>query len=104
MKHAILCAALVLQGCAALPNTIAPEFEHLSHAGQHLGAGRTDYGANIANITAEWNLTKHFYVTLAEGIDLDPAYSVYGRPEHGEIMGSREEFTGRVGYKFTVKP
>jgi hypothetical protein len=103
MKTLIFLAAAAASGCAAMPNSVSPEFEHISHATQHFGPDRTNYGANIANVTAEWDVGKHFYVTLAEGLDLDKTYSIYGKPEHGEIMGPREEFTGRVGYKFITK-
>lgn len=108
MKGLILIAALLASGCAALPNSISPEFEHLSHATQHFGDNRTDYGSNIANLTAEWDVGKHFYVTLAEGVNLNkqwtqlnansPSYHGYG-----ETVGPREQFTGRIGYKFIVK-
>jgi hypothetical protein len=104
MKILVLLCVFMCASCALVPNSISPEFEHISHLTQHFGAIRTNYGANIANITAEWDVGKRFYMTLAEGVDLDRRYTVYGQQEHGEIIGPREEFTGRIGYKFTVRP
>lgn len=93
--------ALLAQGCAALPNSVAPEFTHISHASQHFGANHTNYGANIANVTAEWDFGKHAYLTLSEGIDLDRHYRDIN--SYGDIIGPREQFTAKVGYKFVIK-
>jgi hypothetical protein len=98
-------AAVLVSGCTVLkaiePNSLAPEFEHISHLTQHepFTSHPTKYGANIANLTAEWDVGKHIYVTLAEGVSLDRRYP----NSCGEIIGPREEFTGRVGYKFVLK-
>lgn len=101
MKALILIAAAAASGCAVMPNSVSPEFEHISHATQHFGANHTNYGANIANITAEWDVGRHVYVTLAEGIDLDRHYRDIN--SYGNIVGPREEFTARIGYKFITK-
>lgn len=103
MKITLLLIALALEGCAALPNTIAPEFEHMSHATQHepMTNAPTEYGAEILNLTAEWNLTPRFYIALSEGIALNNRDSC--DCGYGEIGGPREQFTGRMGYRFTVR-
>jgi len=103
----IIFLSLALCGCstmhALLPNTVAPEFEHMSHATQH--APMTDHPGQhyetIAQITATWNLTKHFYVNASEGVSLNPYYN--DAHSYGEIEGPREQFTLRVGYTFRVK-
>ncbi len=101
MSRAILAAAvLALTGCAAMPDSVRPEFEHMSHFSQHLSAAHTNYGANIANLVAHWDTPAHTYLELAEGVDLDRHYRDIN--SYGDIIGSREEFTLRVGYVFTV--
>ncbi len=106
MKIIAACTLLTLGGCALVPNSVRPEFEHISHATQHepFTNHPTEYGANMANLVLHWDLPKHFSLELAEGIDLDKAYAVYGQPEHGEIMGPREQFSGRISYSIQVKP
>lgn len=99
----IVSALLILNGCSALrviePDTIRPEFEHISHATQHqpFTTSPTNYGANIASIIAHWDTPKDTYLELGEGMSLDREW--YGR-ECGEIAGPREQFTLRVGYVF----
>ena len=99
-KHVVILSAAALSGCAVLPNTIAPEFEHMSHATQHapLTEHPTRYGANIAQVTAQWDYGRA-YVSLSEGIDLNRHYPY----SYGEIEGPREQFTARIGYRFTVR-
>jgi len=97
-----LCALLALSACAIVPNSIRPEFEHMSHLSQHLSAAHTNYGANIVNVVAHWDTPAHTYIELAEGIDLDRHYRDIN--SYGDIIGSREEFTARIGYVFQVKP
>lgn len=104
----VIAALALMSGCSAMralePNSIAPEFEHISHASQHFGSDPTHYGVNAVNLTAEWDVGKHFYLTLAEGLVLDHRNTIYGQEECGALMGGREVFTGRVGYKFILKP
>lgn len=105
---ALILAASVA-GCSTLraiePNSLAPEFEHISHATQHapFTSHPTKYGANLVSLTAEWDVGTHVYVTLAEGISLDRRYRDDNGPMCGEILGPREQFTARIGYKFTLK-
>jgi len=100
MRRAIILLSLAASGCAALPNTIAPELEHMSHATQHapLTDHPTRYGANIAQVTAQWDMGAA-YVSLSEGIGLNRKYPY----SYGEIEGPREQFTARIGYQFTVR-
>jgi hypothetical protein len=102
VKALACCAALALAGCAALPNSVRPEFEHISHASQHepFTDHPTRYGANVANLVLHWDLPKHITLELAEGVDLDRHY--VSSDSCGEIIGPREQFTGRVAYSFTI--
>src|SRR5271168_3877898 len=51
---AILAASLLGGGCAIVPNSIRPEFEHMSHLTQHepITNNQTHYGADIVNLVA----------------------------------------------------
>jgi hypothetical protein len=94
---------LALQGCMAIvPNSVRPEFEHMSHLTQH--APFTDhptrYGANMANLVLHWDAPHHLTVEVVEGIDLDRAWGQTASA--GEIIGPREEFSARVGYSFLI--
>lgn len=84
------------------PNTVGPEFEHLSHATQHFGSDPSNYGSEIMSIVARWDLPKGFYVELAEGLDLDKHWGESYHHGCGELEGPREEFQGRIGYKFRI--
>lgn len=96
----LIVAAVAASGCASLvPNSVRPEFEHMSHLTQHMGDS-TDYGANMANLVAHWDI-KHAYVEIAEGVDLDRHWPEVN--SNGEIIGPREEFTARIGYVFQVR-
>lgn len=92
--------ALALTGCAALPDTVRPEYEHMSHATQHFGANHTNYGANMASIILHWDAPKNTYVEVGEGLDLDRHYRDIN--SYGAIIGPREEFTFRVGMNIKV--
>jgi hypothetical protein len=104
MKAFILASFALLNGCALLPNTISPEIEHMSHATQHrpFTDEPTKWGAEIAQVTAEWTAGKHFYLDVSEGYNLNPRTPA-GIPVYGEIIGPREQFTAKIGYKFTVR-
>ena len=73
MKILAACTLLTLGGCALVPNSVRPEFEHISHATQHepFTNHPTEYGANMANLVLHWDLPRHFSLELAEGVDLD---------------------------------
>ena len=106
---AILAGGAYLSGCAALiPNTITPEVVHESHASQHepFTQNPTRYGANLAGVELDWHLPHHIVVSLAEGVSLDKHYTTpqYAAESYGEIMGPREQFIGRIGYQFQVRP
>lgn len=101
---ALLLVALIVldEGCAVVPNRITPEIEHMSHASQHIGPNRTEYGSEIASVVLHWDLPEHVTLELAEGVDLDHRWPA--QEGYGEILGPREEFTARIGYSFVVKP
>ena len=98
MSKLSLLLLLPLAGCAALPDTVGPEFEHMSHVSQHFGPSTTNYGANMAGITARWQRGR-VYGEVSEAIDLDRRYP----HSCGEITGPREEFSARIGYGFEIK-
>jgi hypothetical protein len=95
--------AIALSGCAIAPNTVTPEVTHMSHASQHepFTDRPTSYGANIADVSVGWELSRHVTLTLAEGINLNRHYP--SSDEYGDIKGPREEFTARLGYAFRVR-
>lgn len=105
MKHSqfFTCMlALSVTGCASLiPNSVRPEIEHLSHATQHFQTFDPNYGSELFNLVAHWDIKQHAYLEIAEGVDLDRFYR--SSNSYGEILGNREEFTARVGWVFTVR-
>jgi hypothetical protein len=56
----------------------------------------------VVQVTAQWDLTKRLYVNASEGLSLDKHYAWDN--SNGEIIGPREQFTARIGYKFMVRP
>jgi len=104
-KHTIVFAALGLSACQALvPNTISPYVEHMSHATQHepFTDHPTSYGADIIGLSVGYSLGHNLRLDLSEGYTLEHYYP--NSSSYGEIVGPREEFTGRLSYQFTVKP
>jgi hypothetical protein len=102
IHSAFLAALLALAGCALAPNSIRPEFEHLSHLTQHFHSdGYPNYGADMVNVIAHWDIA-HAYIEVGEGINLDRHYC--DTNSIGEIQGPREQFTARIGYVFQVRP
>lgn len=91
----------MLGGCALVPNYVAPEFEHMSHATQHLNGEHTNYGANIASVVVGYNLPHSFNVELAEGISLDKHWAQSN--QYGDIEGPREQFSARIRYMIQVR-
>jgi hypothetical protein len=87
-----------------IPNTITPEVVHESHATQHrpFTESPTRYGADLAMLTFGWRLPHHVRIELSEGVSLDKHYPQ--TPSYGEIEGPREQFIGRIGYSFEVRP
>ena len=105
MRALVIGAFLALTGCADLvPNYVAPEIEHMSHATQHapFTSTPTDYGANIASVVVGYNLPHNLNLELAEGLSLDRHYP--DRNQWGEVEGPREQFSARIRYMFKVKP
>ena len=95
---------LLLTACAAAPDVIRPEIEHMSHATQHppFVAVNENYGANLAGITAEWKL-RDIHIELNESVNISHGWSGNGIRGYGEIEGPRESFSARVGYDIHVK-
>lgn len=78
--------AVLATGCASL--TPLAEYQHLSHATQHFGDQRTNYGYDLASVGVRWRPTDHVTVDLLEGYSLQ------------RMHGRREVFTGRVTVEF----
>lgn len=64
------------------------EYQHLSHATQHFGDNRTNYGYDLASVGVRWRPTEAVTVDLLEGYSLQ------------EMHGRREVFSGRVTVEF----
>ena len=97
-------AVFALAGCAELvPNYVAPELEHMSHATQHepFTSTPTEFGANMANIVVGYSLLHNFNVELAEGVALNRHYPQ--NDSYGEIEGPREQFSARIRYMIQVR-
>ena len=102
----IACSLLIITSlcqAADFEISLVPEAEHMSHMTQHrpFTDHPTEYGANMLGIGLQLDY-RALTVALVESYNLSPSYQVYGAPEHGEIMGAREEFSLRVQYKLTV--
>ena len=99
---ALVAFAALAAGCAALPDTVTPELEHMSHATQHapFTAHPTAHGANMANVVLGWELGSRLNLELAEGRSLDRHYPA--SDQWGEIQGPREQFTARLRYTCRV--
>jgi hypothetical protein len=92
-----------------LPNTISPELVHQSHTTQHFGADQSTYGSNAFALDAHWDLPRGFVLDLSEALAFGhrtdyPGYANGASTmySYGEILGPREQFTARVGYRFRV--
>jgi hypothetical protein len=95
---------IALTGCASLvPNYIAPELEHKSHATQHqpFTDHPTGYGGNTASLVVGWQLDKHLNLEIAEGWSLDHHYPQSN--QWGEVEGPREQFSARLRYMIEVR-
>jgi hypothetical protein len=105
MWAALAVLVWVMAGCALVPDYVAPELEHISHATQHEPfvpkSEATRYGANIASVVVGYKLPHNLNVELAEGVSLDRHYT--GSGQWGEIEGPREQFTARIRYMIQVK-
>lgn len=105
-RWALLGAMLLvcmLDACALAPNVIRPELEHMSHLTQHQPFTNepTHYGTNMAGVTAEWKIAKHWQVEVNESIALPG--DQHCANSWGEIYGPRESFSARVGYNIEVR-
>ena len=100
---ALIAIAAALSGCAELvPNSVRPELEHLSHVSQHVGADRTNYGADLLEVLAHWGHSSGPFLEVGEGYSLNRGWP--NGDGYGEIYGPREQFIARAGYSFQVRP
>lgn len=97
----LLLAVLLMDGCAALPNTISPVVTHVSHASQHepFTNHPTNYGFSEVGIQAHWHLFKGAFLDAEEGYNLN---SRDGQA-CGGLYGGHEVFTATMGWAFQVK-
>lgn len=84
-------SALLLAGCAVLPNNVRVETEHVSHITQHFGTERTNYGYDVVGVVGRWQFG-HAYVEAGDSYSPD------------RLDGYHEVFQARFGYEFQVKP
>lgn len=98
----VLLTLLGVDACVVAPDSIRPELEHMSHLTQHepFTSHPTKYGSDVINVVAHWDTPKHTYFELAEGVSIDKRDR--WTQSYGELVGSREEFTARIGYVFVV--
>ncbi len=98
-----LVVVLVIHGCALVPDSVRPEFEHMSHVSEHptFTDDPQHFGSEIVSVVAHWDTPKHTYVEIAEGIALDRHYAPGN--EYGELIGPREQFSLRIGYVFDLR-
>jgi hypothetical protein len=104
-----ICAALLvitasLAGCALAPNTIRTDVEHLSHISQHFGADRTNYGAEMVGVTAQWRTKSGWFAEWGEHYNLGKGNGPGWTDScAGGICGPREVTTVSAGYIFEIK-
>ena len=106
MKIFVIPAILTVAGCAEmLPNTISPNIEHMSHLTQHQPFTNypSNYGINMVGVEADWEVHKNVHFTLAESLSLSKRFENQYYIGYGEIIGPREQFTGRISYSFHVR-
>jgi hypothetical protein len=94
-----------LGGCALAPRQIAVYGEHVSHATQHFGDTRTDYGFDTVNVAAQWRTADGAgpFADVAEGYNLDSKWHYAGYDTVGALIGPREVFSARVGWIFRLR-
>jgi uncharacterized protein YceK len=113
----LLFAALSLAGCAALRQRVKPGprivvkayVEHISHATQHaplahwLGLPVSNYGTDavFGSVTLEGHAQNGPFVTLAEGVSLNGHWRYGGDEGYGALLGPREIFEARAGWKWS---
>jgi hypothetical protein len=102
----MIAISALLTGCALAPNTVRTDVSHMSHASQHFGPNRTNFGAQMLNVTAQWKLG-HWFAEVGESYNVSSGMGTgtgwtYVCP--GGICGPREITTVSAGYIFQVKP
>jgi len=97
-------AWLLCGGCATIrPSYYDVNVTHVSHLSQHFTAHPTRHGYNEIAVQAVWDTESGVYVSLAEGVIIEPCGYLDNRLACGSLLGPREVFTGTVGYKFGSK-
>jgi len=113
----LLIVMLSLSGCAALRQRVGPGprivlsayFEHISHATQHaplahwVGVQVSNYGTDavFGSLTLEGHEKSRPFLTLSEGVSLNGRWR-YGRLSgYGAVLGPRELFEARGGWKWS---
>lgn len=88
MSHVLLWVAVIylLVGCSTVRPLV--EYQHQSHATQHFGENRTNYGYDVFSGGIRWRPVDGVTVDLLEGYSLQ------------NFQGRREVFTGRVQVEF----
>ena len=98
---AMAAAALAVSGCATLsPDSVRAVAGHVSHASQHFGPDRTNYGYDTAGIEAHWQRGRAF-LDVSESVNID-ATSCSGHG-YGALWGPREVFQARAGLELWRK-
>ena len=82
---------------------VFPEFEHQSHMTQHrpFTDEPTKFGAELIGLGLEIDY-KALRLELVESYNLGPRQTVYNCPEYGDIVGPKENFSGRLSYRFRL--
>lgn len=87
----------LLAGCALVPDYYEVAAEHQSHLTQHepFTDQPTEYGSEIIEGVAGWGKSSGGpFAELSEGYAVGP----------NAILGPREIFQGRAGYRWRVRP
>jgi hypothetical protein len=77
---------LLLAGCSTV--NVLTEYQHISHASQHVGSNRTSYGYDMISIGVRWKPTQAVTIDLLEGYNFQ------------RMHGRDEVFTGRMTVEF----
>lgn len=75
-----------------IPNTVKVQAEHISSAAQHFGSNPSNFGADLTEVVAHWNLPYHSYVELGQGYCLD-----------GCVKEIKFTTTIRLGFQWQLK-
>lgn len=88
----LLVAAASANAADLMPDSVDAEVNHVSHALQHFGKHRENFGYQVASVVVEWDATKRLTITASEGVTIS-----------GCLDGQREVFEARVTYRLWSK-